>query len=211
MSYETGIITCRFAMINGKSLAEQVSMLTEAEIREAAKKRDDNVKDSSVAGIFLKRVNTSCEAIGYTEAAFNANWQYMYALCDFFSFSDIFFMLTPDVQCSFRVRLWDVPGKQHTMPSLNCTDRECFADFILRRDVSLKYPGACSLECQSAVQILLKCQFGWDPKQQKGERGIFGKLLTIGVGHKEQGQKTLHGHWNMWIKNLRKTKESLFH
>ena len=51
-------------MINDNSLAEQVSMLTEAEIGEAAKKRGNSSKDSSMAGVFLKHVNTSCKAIG---------------------------------------------------------------------------------------------------------------------------------------------------
>ena len=61
ISCESGITTCKSATVNGKSLSEQVSMLTETEIKEAARKRDSQIEDTSVDGVFLKRINISCK------------------------------------------------------------------------------------------------------------------------------------------------------
>ena len=143
MSYESGVITCRSATFNGESFAESVSTLTEAQIKEAARKMDKNEVDNSIAGEFLRRVNTSCKAIGYTKAAADAALRQMYVLCGYLGYPDIFFTLTPDDECSFRVRVRAKPGIKFKMPSLDCTDKDCYEDYIIRRDVRLRYPGAC--------------------------------------------------------------------
>jgi len=50
------------------------------------------------------------------------------------------------------------------------------------------YPGACSIEYQSIVQILLEILFGWDSKKQEGSCGILGTLDAYAVAHEEQGK-----------------------
>ena len=42
---------------------------------------------------------------------------------------------------------------QHGLPNLKCSEEDCLADFVLRRDTRMKYPGACLLEFQSVMQI----------------------------------------------------------
>ena len=46
---------------------------------------------------------------------------------------------------------------QHNLPSLQCSEEDCIADFVLRKDIRLKNPGACSLEFQSVMQIVVEC------------------------------------------------------
>ena len=210
MSYESGVIMCRSGMFNGRSLVDQVSLLTEREIKAAALKRDKNIEDNSVAGDLLRRINGSCKAIGYTKAAADVALRQIYALCDYNGFGDIFFSFTPCDECSFRVRLYAMPGHTHGLPSLDGTDADCFIDFKMRQNARQTYPGACSLEYQSAVQILLEVLFGWDPKTGTGRKGIFGKLLAFAVGHEEQGRKTLHSHWTLWIRGFEIIKRYLF-
>jgi hypothetical protein len=55
---------------------------------------------------------------------------------------------------------------QHGLPNLKCSEEKCLADFVLQRDTRLQYPGACSLEFQSVMQILTKCMLRWDTKKQ---------------------------------------------
>jgi len=45
-------MTCRSAAINGVYFAESVSTLTEAQIKEAARKRDNNEEDNTLQGSF---------------------------------------------------------------------------------------------------------------------------------------------------------------
>ena len=219
-TYESGIITCRSATINGRPLAEQVSQITPQELERAAKRADEIQKlrrmgqtvasDRSVAGVFLQKVNTSCKAIAYTKAAADANLRNMYAFCDRFSFPDIFFTLTVDDQMNMRVRLLAQPRVEHATLSLDCSEADCFADFVMRRDLRLQFPGACALEYRGAVQILLQCLFAWDSKTQTGGNGIFGRLKAYAGGHEEQGRKTLHGHWNCWVHGFETIRKHFF-
>ena len=55
----------------------------------------------------------------------------------------------------------------------------------------MKYPGACSLEFQSVMQILTKCMLRWDTKTQlsRGKR-ILGTVEAFFGADEEQGRKT---------------------
>ncbi len=62
----------------------------------------------------------------------------------------------------------------------------------------MKYPGACSLEFQSVMQILTKCMLRWDTKTQSSTgKGILGLVLAFSGADEEQGRKTLHPHWQI--------------
>ncbi len=51
---------------------------------------------------------------------------------------------------------------RHELPSLKCSEEDCLADFVLRKDARLNNPGACSLEFQSVMQILTAHMLKWD-------------------------------------------------
>jgi hypothetical protein len=59
-----------------------------------------------------------------------------------------------------------ISSSQHGLPNLKCSEEDRLADFVLQRDLRMKYPGACSLEFQSVMQILTKCMLRWDTKTQ---------------------------------------------
>jgi hypothetical protein len=46
---------------------------------------------------------------------------------------------------------------QHNLPSLQCSEADSFADFVLQKDIRLNHLGACSLEFQSVMQTLMEC------------------------------------------------------
>jgi hypothetical protein len=76
----------------------------------------------------------------------------------------------------------------------------------------MKYPSACSLEFQSVMQILTKCMIRWDTKTQSSRgKGILGTLLAFFGADEEQGRKTLHHHWQLWVQELNQTlRDCLF-
>lgn len=107
--------------------------------------------------------------------------------------------------------MWANAGMTMTMPSIDdTTDNVCLIDYTERRDIRLKYPGACALEYESIIKTLLKKLFGWDCKKQKGTKGILGTLEAFCVAHEEQSRKTSHGHWLLWIKELMHWRKELF-
>jgi hypothetical protein len=89
---------------------------------------------------------------------------------------------------------------------LKCSEEDCLADFVLQRDTRIKYPGACSLEFQSVMQILTKCMLRWDTQTQSSKgKGILGTVLAFRGADEEQGHKTLHQHWHIWVQELNQT------
>jgi hypothetical protein len=70
----------------------------------------------------------------------------------------------------------------------------------------MKYPGACSLEFQSVMQTLTKCMLRWGTKTQLSNgKGILGMVLAFSGTDEEQGHKTLHRHWQIWVQKLNQT------
>ncbi len=95
---------------------------------------------------------------------------------------------------------------QHELPNLKCSEEDCLADFVFWRDTRIKYPGACSLEFQSVMQILTKCILKWDVKTQSSKgKGILGTIVAFTGADEEQGHKTLHRHWQTWVQEFNQT------
>jgi hypothetical protein len=84
---------------------------------------------------------------------------------------------------------------------------------VLHRDARNKYPGTCSLEFQSVMQILTECLLKWDTKRQTSKgKGILGTVLAFAGADEEQGRKTLHQHWQIWVEEINQTlRDCLFH
>ena len=81
-------------------------------------------------------------------------------------------------------------------------DGDVIADLRIRKRNRVNYPGACSLDYQAAMQIVLECLFGWDVNKQEGKEGILGILEAFCRGDEEQGRFTLHSHWLIWVKKF---------
>ncbi len=61
---------------------------------------------------------------------------------------------------------------------------------MLQKDARISYPGACSLEFQSVMQILMKWLLRWDTKTQTSKgKGILGTVIAFAGADEEQGRK----------------------
>ena len=89
----------------------------------------------------------------------------------------------------------------------------CDADFKLRSKQRTMYPGACALVYESLMQIVIECLLGWNSEEQRGGQvggeGIFSILEAWARTDEEQGRKTLHGHWLLWVRNINEIREAL--
>ena len=92
-----------------------------------------------------------------------------------------------------------------------CSEDDCFVNFVLQKDIRLNHPGACSLEFQSVMQIRMECVLQWDvtKKTTKG-KGILGTVVAFSAADEEQGRKTLHCHWQIWVKEINQTVQNCF-
>ena len=75
---------------------------------------------------------------------------------------------------------------QVELPDLLESDEYCIAELRLRKKNRLDYPGACSLEFQSLMQILIETLFKWDVKNQTSKGvGIFGTVIAYAPADEE--------------------------
>jgi hypothetical protein len=63
------------------------------------------------------------------------------------------------------------------------------------------------------MQIITDCMLRWDSKKQTSKgNGILGTVLAFSAADEEQGRKTLHHHWQIWVKEIDQTlRNCLFH
>eukprot|EP00957_Ditylum_brightwellii_P212356 15367198-Ditylum_brightwellii.AAC.5 len=90
------------------------------------------------------------------------------------------------------------------------SNKKCLAGSTLCKQVQIQSPGASSLEYQSMIQILLQGLIGWNPETKTGKKGIFGTPMAWGCTDEEQGHKTLHSHWSIWIEDFDSIRSLLY-
>jgi hypothetical protein len=106
MSYVGGVMTCR-STVNGVSLGEKLSKLTVKDLELVQENNTDNLHEN-MKGI-LKAISTSCKAMGHTDKAAKYVQRCCFAMLDYYGLNSLFLTITPDDECSFRVRLYAKP------------------------------------------------------------------------------------------------------
>ena len=216
-SFKTGLIKCK-SDFQGNSLTEKLSQMSVHDLKEASTMLSNNQQDNesdggeqSFAGSFLKSITTMCKVLGHTKEAAQEARKKVYAMTDRFGPHSIFFTITPDDECTFRVRVFAAEGDEIKIPKSDCSESDCILDFKVRAEQRVKYPGACSIFYQSVMQQVYKL-LGWDPVRKRATgKGIFGEPEAIFHADEEQSRNTLHAHFLIWIKNFSKVREALFH
>ena len=214
-SFQTAVIKCKTSAY-GQSLAEKMSTLTMKDLDRAIFQKDTRQKVTGTAGDYLRSVEASCQPIGYTALSAKRNRRKHFAMHDLFGGHAIFLTTTPCDEQTIRVRVFADAGNKVSLPKLGEWDdasylRDCRIEFDLRKKTRSLYPGACSLVYQHLMQIITECLIGWDPKKQSGRRGVFGEPIAYSRTDEEQGRKTLHAHWQIWIDRFNKARNALFH
>jgi len=209
-SFTSGVIKCK-TKLRGEALGCHFSKLTPDEVALAANRANMNLRNVGIGGRFLSSVTTSCRPLGHSnESAEHARKQYL-ALCDTIGLPTLFVSAAPDDSMSFRIKVFVKSGQEVSLPSLDWSDDECFLDLKFRAKSRLAFPGICSLEFQSVMEFLWKYIIGWDKNEQKGKNGIFGVPIAVCEADEEQGRKTLHSHWLIWIKYFNSIRSGCYH
>jgi len=214
-SYRTAVVTCKSSLF-GESLAEKMSKLTMKDLDRALFQKQTRQRVSDTAGEYIKAVEASCQPVGYTALSSKQNRRKHFAMDNYFGGHSIFLTTTPCDERTIRVQVFAKAGTEVDLPKLGDWDNEghieeCKASFQLRKTTRSSYPGACSLVYQHLMQIVTECLIGWDPHTQSGREGVFGVPIAYSRTDEEQGRKTLHSHWQIWVKNFNRTRDALFH
>jgi hypothetical protein len=109
ISFETGVMTCR----NQKSSNEFTKSLCQVSPKdfEEASKNTEQPANSNVENI-VRSITTKCKSLGHTAEAAQDARKRQFAMMDHFGLNSLFLTITPDDECSFRVRLYANPDNE---------------------------------------------------------------------------------------------------
>jgi hypothetical protein len=155
---------------------------------------------------FLRSIKSTCGKLPHSnEACLDARRIYFSYLMKF-GIPAIFLTITPDDLRSFRVVVYSLsPNKVSAHGEVDpksFSESDILTDFNVRREARVQHPGLCAEEYQRLMELVIKHLFNWDTKTQTSNgMGLFGEVLAWCLATEEQGRKSLHGHYLVYIKN----------
>jgi hypothetical protein len=130
----------------------------------------------------------------------------LFSYIGLFGMPSIFLTVNPDDLTNYRIVVYSMispNGVSAAMENVNdLSDAQVLADFKMRSEARVKFPGLCAEEYEHIVILVIKHLFNWDmEKQQSNGIGIFAEISAFVLATEEQGRKTLHGHFLVFVKS----------
>ena len=164
---------------------------------------------------FLNSVYAGCRLLPHSNEATRTARQTYFSYCIAFGLPCIFLTITPDDLRNFRLVVYSlVEGKFVSgMENVNqLSDDQILIDFKVRTEVRFQHPGLCAEEYHRIVNLVIKHLFNWDMENQKSNgMGLFAEIDAFCLATEEQGRKTLHGHFLIFVKNWNQVLTVLQH
>ena len=110
LTYNTGVMKLK-NKINGIPTGEIIGRCGLETFVDALDNNNDDDNPTNPVVLLKKTVETTCQAVGHTEDAAKYARQCHFSLLDHFGLNSLFLSITPDDECSFRVRLYSKPGQ----------------------------------------------------------------------------------------------------
>ena len=81
-----------------------------------------------------------------------------------------------------------------------------------RTALRLKFPGICAFFYEAVLEIIIEEVIGWNLKKGMAREnctGLFGEPIAFTATTEEQGRRSLHTHFQIWVKHFDKIRENL--
>ena len=172
----------------------------------AARAKVSGIHSGSTASKqFLSSIDAIHRGLPHTNDAAKKARQMMDAMQHHFNIGGIFLTVTPDDENSFLVTSYsqfDQSGSFQDVLSISKAELEQKAK--KRMELRLQYPGITALAFEHILDIIIEEVIGWDVKKGRPTEapGLFGEPLAFAGAVEEQGRKTLHVHFIIWLKGF---------
>lgn len=196
------------------NLAQEFGSIQEDEISSAADRWTNGASGSGMADLFLKKMEATAQCMSHTNGAAKRARQRMFALTAMFGAPSIFFTISPDDHFNYRIRILaaDKRGAK-PIPDDGTENLQTLADFDVEcGSIRQTYPGLCAFDFEQVLAITIQHLLGWDVNKKCNNdiEGVFGDVDAWSHAVEEQGRKTLHAHFLIWMKNWSKLLKRLY-
>ncbi|KAG7363147.1 helitron helicase-like protein [Nitzschia inconspicua] len=172
----------------------------------------DNVFGNHPADIFLRRMRAVTGSMSHCAGAARKARQRMFAMTAALGLPCVMFTVTPKDGINFRIRVMFKGEKGSETPPNFVLDEETLCTFISESEhIRFDHPGLCAIDFENVIGITVEHILGWDLNKNinKPGYGFFGDLDGKTFAVEEQGRKTLHAHFLLWIKGWGKLRSGL--
>jgi len=140
--------------------------------------------------------------MGHTNEAAKQARTRMFSMIAKFGVPAIFFTITPDDNGSFRIKI-NAHKASYGPPDVDACPEDIRIDAEVARSIREQYPGLCDFDFENILGLVINHLIGWDEDAgiPKEKGGVFGVPDAWSAAIEEQGRKTLHVHFLIWIKD----------
>jgi hypothetical protein len=155
---------------------------------------------------FLQSIKSTCGQLPHSNEACLAARKIYFSFLMKFGIPAIFLTITPDDMRSFRIVVYSLsPNKVSAHGQVDpktLSESDILSEFNIRREARVQHPGLCAEEYQRIMELVIKHIFNWDTETQTSMgMSLFGEVIAWCLATEEQGRKSLHGHYLVYIKN----------
>ena len=81
-----------------------------------------------------------------------------------------------------------------------------------RKELRLNHPGLGALSFEMLLEVVSEQVIGWNMREHcaTDQIGLFGKCEGVAAAMDEQGRRTVHVHFSIWIKGFAELRNELF-
>ena len=198
-TFQCAIMSCKATSnLTGCDLfAEVISLITQKDIESTVNRNEAGICfGGGIGSKILNKVSVSFRPVVCSNEAATFNRANMFAMWEAFGRSSVFYTVTPCDGSSSRIRLFAFSGSTHQFPSIDWSNEKCIADLNFRKKTRVTYPGACAIEFNSVIHIVIECLIGWDILKKKNV-----KVLWVCLKHMLlQSKSTVGKHYMLMYK-----------
>ena len=202
-------LQCNLKFADAKSMGEKYGSLTSDTLKtaiEQARSASSAYQGyNSTGNAFLRSVNAACNNLPHTNEASSDAKQKYFANIVRFGLPALFITISPDDQRSLWISVYAAKNTEKfwsTEPTTSeYSDENLIGQFKQRCRNRLELPGLCAESYMAIVECFIKYVLQWDiEKNVNTGEGYFGFVEAFTKATEEQGRKSLHGHFLVWIK-----------
>ena len=201
-------LQCSLSFKDAKLMGEKYGEMSGIDVNNSVAKVRAEVRlspQSQASDKFLQSVSAVCADLPHSnEATIVARDEYFSMIVQF-GLPALFVTISPDDQRSVWIKVYLLKDQSlhwNREPDIDSIeDKEIIAEYRQRVQDRVKYPGLCAEDYIAITEVFLKHVLQWDAETESARKeGLFGFTEAFTQATEEQGRKTLHGHFLVWIK-----------
>jgi hypothetical protein len=190
--------------VREKATAAQLATeLNAEEIDRAISNRRSRIPGYGAGDQLLKAVDAIARGVAHTNEAAKRARRTVECMQHNFGMPTHFLTVTPDDDNNILLQVYsqeDLDLNTSTVDGMDVDELHRRASN--RTKLRIKQPGIAAMAFEHILDIIIETVIGWDTATNEGKIGLFGKVIAFTSTIEEQGRRTLHVHFQIWIEKF---------